>query len=85
MDKVLDGDTFRTKRKVNGSHYVRLSGVNAPEINARGGRTAKQALKRELGNKPVTIRTVGRSYSRVVADVKNGRKSVNKSMKRRGY
>ncbi len=31
VKRVLDGDTFQTYRKVNGSNYVRLAGVNAPE------------------------------------------------------
>lgn len=84
VDKIIDGDTFRVKRKVNGSNYVRLANVNAPEINARGGQTAKVRLKKALG-KSVNITTKGRSYSRVVADVRNGRKSVNKQMKNYGY
>lgn len=82
VDEVIDGDTFRTKRKTNGSHYVRLAGVNAPEINARGGKAAKAKLKRLLGKKPVTVESVGRSYGRVVANVKNGRKSINKKLRK---
>ena len=31
VKRVLDGDTIQTYRKVNGSNYVRLAGVNAPE------------------------------------------------------
>ncbi len=33
VKRVLDGDTFQTYRKVNGSNYVRIAGVNAPELN----------------------------------------------------
>jgi len=84
VDKVTDGDTFRVKRKINGSNYVRLANVNAPEINASGGRTAKARLKTALGSN-ANITTRGRSYGRVVADVKNGRRSVNKKMKGYGY
>ncbi len=84
IDKVIDGDTFRVKRKVNGSNYVRLANVNAPEINDRGGQTAKARLKRALGS-DANITTSGRSYGRVVAVVRNGRKNVNKKMKGYGY
>lgn len=84
VDKVIDGDTIRVKRKVNGSNYIRLSNVNAPEINARGGQLAKQRLRRAVGNE-VTLKPRGRSYSRVVADVRHNRRSVNKKMKAYGY
>ncbi len=84
VDKVIDGDTFRVKRKVDGSNYVRLANVNAPEINARGGQTAKARLKTALGSN-ANITTRGRSYGRVVADVRSGRRSVNKKMKSYGY
>jgi endonuclease YncB( thermonuclease family) len=85
VKKVIDGDTFETKTKVRGSNYVRLSDYDAPPLNTKEGKLAKDRLKRALGNKPVNITTVGRSYSRVVAKVRNGRKSVNKKMKGYGY
>ena len=31
VSKVIDVDTFKTYRRVNGSQYIRLAGVNAPE------------------------------------------------------
>ena len=31
VKRVLDGDTFQTYRKINGSNYVRLARVNAPK------------------------------------------------------
>jgi endonuclease YncB( thermonuclease family) len=54
-------------------------------VNTKAGKVAKARLKKALGNKPVNITTQGRSYSRVVAKVRNGRKSVNKKMKGYGY
>jgi len=84
VDKVIDGDTFSVKRKVNGSNYIRLANVNAPEINSGSGKTAKARLKQALGNE-VNLTPRGRSYNRVVADVKKGRSSVNKKMKSYGY
>ncbi len=84
VDKVIDGDTFRVKRKVNGSNYIRLPGFDAPEINTRGGQLAKNRLTRAIG-KNVTIQPRGRSYGRVVADVRHNRKNVSKTMKKYGY
>ena len=45
VKRVLDGDTFQTYRKVNGSNYVRLAGVNAPEKHQFGGSQATQRLR----------------------------------------
>ena len=42
VKRVLDGDTFQTYRKVNGSNYVRLAGVNAPERWQFGGKQATE-------------------------------------------
>ena len=84
VDKIIDGDTFRVKRKVNGSNYIRLANVDAPELNTRAGKVAKARLRKVLG-KNVNLITRGRSYSRVVADVRNGRRSVNRQMRKYGY
>ena len=74
VKRVLDGDTFQTYRKINGSNYVRLAGVNAPERWQFGGRKATESLKRQIQGKTVTLQPVGRSYNRVVARVRhNGR------------
>ena len=58
VKRVLDGDTFQTYRKVNGSNYVRLAGVNAQEKYQFGGREATARLKRQIQGKTVTIRPV---------------------------
>ncbi len=76
VKRVLDGDTFQTYRKVNGSNYVRLAGVNAPERYQFGGREATSRLKRQIQGKTVTLQPVGRSYSRVVARVRVNRRLV---------
>ncbi len=74
VKRVLDGDTFQTYRKINGSNYVRLAGVNAPERWQFGGRKATESLKRQIQGKTVTLQPIGRSYNRVVARVRhNGR------------
>ncbi|MFA5992487.1 MAG: hypothetical protein WC796_02145 [Candidatus Pacearchaeota archaeon] len=76
VKKVLDGDTFQTYRKVNGSNYIRLAGKNAPERYQFGGREATSRLKRQIQGKTVTLQPVGRSYSRVVAKVRCNRRLV---------
>lgn len=76
VKRVLDGDTFQTYRKVNGSNYVRLAGVNAPEKHQFGGPEATARLKRQIQGRTVTLQPVGRSYSRVVAKVRCNRRLV---------
>lgn len=76
--EVLDGDTFKTASRKN---PVRLARVNAPEKDERGGGAATKALRDLILGEEVTIETVGRSYGRAVANVKLGRRSVNKAMK----
>lgn len=79
VTRVIDGDTFETASR---KHPVRLANVNAPEKAQRGGAFATNALKELIAGETVTIETVARDkYSRTVANVKVGRKSVNKAMK----
>jgi len=76
VKKVIDWDTFQTYRKVNGSNYVRLAGINAPEKYQLGGREATAKLKKQIQGKIVTLPPVGRSYNRVVAKVRCKRRLV---------
>ncbi|MEK6859925.1 MAG: thermonuclease family protein [Nanoarchaeota archaeon] len=76
VKRVIDGDTIQTYRKVNGSNYVRLAGVNAPERYQFGGREATQKLRRQIQGRTVTLQPVGRSYNRVVARVRCNRRLV---------
>ncbi len=85
VKRVVDGDTFELHRSLNGSKYVRLANVNAPEKGAVGGRKATNVLRGMIGGKTVTIKPKGRSDGRTVGDVVADRKSVNKRLKRRGY
>lgn len=78
VTKVIDGDTFITDRRKN---PVRLANVDTPEKSQAGYTKAKQALNKMIGGKEVTIDTKARDkYSRSVANVKIGTKSVNKAM-----
>lgn len=76
VKRVVDGDTFQTYRKVNGSNYVRLAGVNAPERCQFGGREATDRLKRQIQGETVTLQPVGRSYSGFVAKVRRNRRLI---------
>ena len=76
VKRVLDGDTFQTYRKVNGSNFVRIANKNAPEKYQPEGRKATLKLKQQIQGKTVTLQPVGRSYSRVVARVRRNRRLV---------
>jgi len=69
VKRVIDGDTFEVYRKVGNTRFVRLAGVNAPELYQKGGREAADSLKRLIEGKTITLISKGRSYSRLVADV----------------
>lgn len=81
VKKVIDGDTFVVNRKIGNTNKVRLAGVDAPERYQFGGRAATNKLRGIIGGKIVSIKPVGRSYDRVVAQVRANRKSVNKRMR----
>ncbi len=66
--KIIDGDTFKVRKRVKGSQYIRIAGINAPEKGESGYMTAKKRLAR-LKGKIVTIRPKGKSYGRAVGDV----------------
>lgn len=76
VQKVIDGDTFKIRNRVNGSQYVRITGMNCPEKGQRGYQSAKQSLARNIQGKTVTVKPRGRSYGRVVADVIHKRKRL---------
>ena len=81
VTRVIDGDTFATNRRKN---PVRLANVDAPELSQRGGPSAKKALENMILGEEVIIDTKARDkYARSVANVKQGRKSVNKAMRER--
>ena len=71
VKKVIDGDTFQTHTKINGINFVRIAGINTPELHQFGGYAAKERLKRQIQGKVVTLQPVGRSYNRIVAKVRH--------------
>lgn len=79
VTRVIDGDTFMTGSRKN---PVRLANVDAPERSERGGTAATKALRSLIGGETVSVNTVARDkYGRSVANVKVGRRSVNKAMR----
>jgi len=80
VKRVIDGDTFEVHRRIGSSRRVRLAGVNAPERGTRGGRRATNRLRGMIGGQTVTLKPVGRSYGRTVAQVRYRRRSVNKKL-----
>ena len=75
VQKVIDGDTFTVRKNVGGSQFIRIAGLNAPERGQRGYWPAKNKLQR-LQGKTVTLRPVGKSYGRTVAEVIHKRKKI---------
>jgi endonuclease YncB( thermonuclease family) len=81
VTRIIDGDTFETNRRKN---PVRLANVDAPEKGQRGAPQARKDLGELIQDQEVYIDTVARDkYGRSVANVKVGRRSVNKAMKER--
>lgn len=71
----MDGDTLEVRSKIRGTNYVRIAGRDAPERGERGYGSAKARLNR-LAGKVVTLVPRGRSYNRVVADVRYRRRKI---------
>jgi endonuclease YncB( thermonuclease family) len=62
---------------------VRLEDFYAPELNALGGREAKEALESVTKGKRLSCLASHRSYDRIVATCKIGTASVGDLMRRR--
>lgn len=76
VKRVLDGDTVELHRRLNGTRFVRVAGMYAPELHQFGGYTARDKLKRQIQGKVVTMQPVGRSYNRVVAKLRHNRRLI---------
>ena len=85
VKKVIDGDTLLLNRKINNTNVVRLANVDAPEKGTRGGSKATKVLRGLVGGQRITVTPVGRSYNRIVGEIRKGRNSVNKRMRDKGY
>ncbi len=69
IKKVIDGDTFKVRNRVNGSQYIRIANMDSPEKGERGYYSAKRRLKK-LEGKTVSLIPKGKSYGRIVAESK---------------
>ncbi len=74
VKRAVDGDTLEVGTKIQGTNYIRIANMDAPERGERGYSSAKNKLN-SLSGETITIVPKGRSYNRVVADVRyNGKK-----------
>ncbi|MBA7624064.1 hypothetical protein ES703_31468 [subsurface metagenome] len=80
--RVIDGDTFTTQ----GGNTIRLANVDTPEKGERGAPQARKDLIKLISRKPITVEPVARDkYGRIVANVKVVNKSVNNTMRKKGW
>lgn len=72
VQRVIDGDTFKTTTEDQEDVTIRLANVGAPEIGQPGADQAAEELQCLLGSEAVTLkrRSIDR-YGRWVCDVKN--------------
>jgi endonuclease YncB( thermonuclease family) len=81
VTRVIDGDTFLTASR---KRSVRLADVNAPEKDTKRGTKATRQLRQMIQGEKVRVYTKARDvYGRAVAEVKHGRESVNKEMRKK--
>lgn len=85
VKRIVDGDTFEVVRPIQGANRIRLAGVNAPDKHTPAGRKATNVLRGMIGGKKISITPVGRSYDRIVAEVTQDRRKINKRMRDKGY
>ena len=75
VKRVVDGDTLLVNIDLGFNlfslHYLRLRGIDAPEIDTPEGRRSREFVARELARVPHILLTSSRSdkYDRYLADV----------------
>lgn len=81
LKKVIDGDTIEIKD----STRIRIAGLEAPELEAPGGKAAKQRLQKILprGTQIGISAEKAKSYGRSVRQVTVKGKPISKLMKKR--
>ena len=81
VKKVVDGDTIVIKN----DSTIRIAGYDAPELEAPGGKAAKQKLQRILprGTQIGISAEKAKSYGRSVRQVTIKGKPISKLMKKR--
>ena len=75
IERVVDGDTLLVQVDLGFGlwtrQYLRLRGIDAPEMDSNGGRKAKHFTQAELSGVPYIVITSSRSdkYDRYLADI----------------
>jgi len=80
--RVIDGDTFETEER----QLIRLTGIDAPELDNCNGPESKQALEKlVLNNKNLYVKVIYRdSGNRLISHVYNDDGSVSEQMLKTG-
>lgn len=78
---VFDGDTFETKEK----QYIRLSGIDAPEIGRCGSMEATKELESLIANQPLYIKILYHTGARSNGLVYSKNGLVNAAMLKSGW
>jgi micrococcal nuclease len=86
VTSVVDGDTLWVRRAKGGpGTEIRLQGIDAPEICQHWGREAREALRKRLLSRSVTVAEVGRdTYGRALARLHSGGEDVGGWLVMRG-
>ena len=84
VTKVIDGDTIEVRQEKR-NYKVRLSEIDAPEINQRFGTESKNFLASLILNKEIELIYITEDrYGRIVAKIYRDNKDINRSMVRNG-
>tara|TARA_A200000113_G_scaffold72329_1_gene63253 strand:- start:1630 stop:2079 length:450 start_codon:yes stop_codon:yes gene_type:complete len=84
VTKVIDGDTIEVRQEKR-NYKVRLSEIDAPEINQRFGTESKNFLASLILNEEIELIYVTEDrYGRIVAKIYKDNKDINRSMVRSG-
>ena len=84
VTKVIDGDTIEVRQEKR-NYKVRLSEIDAPEINQRFGTESKNFLASLILNEEIELIYITEDrYGRIVAKIYRDNKDINRSMVRNG-
>ena len=84
VTKVIDGDTIEVRQEKR-NYKVRLSEIDAPEINQKFGTESKNYLASLVLNEEIELIYITEDrYGRIVAKIYKDNKDINRSMVRYG-
>src|SRR3989344_1801718 len=80
-NRVIDGDTFETEER----QLIRLTGIDAPELDKCDGKEAKEALGKLILNKNLYVKVIYRDFGmRLISHVYNDKGLVSTQMLKLG-